>query len=119
MDMRPSWASGMRPGTSAVRRGLPTPGKGERLPEGLVRRVWDEFAKPYWRHLVAFLVAILASSGLAVLPPVLFGALIDRGVLQQDFRMVTLLALAAVAVAVAAAGRRCSSAGCRPGSASV
>jgi ATP-binding cassette, subfamily B, bacterial len=104
MDMRPSWATGMRPGTLAVRHGLPTPGRGDRLPDGLVRRVWDEFARPYWKRLVAFLVAILSSSGLAVLPPVLFGALIDHGVLQQDFRMVTLLALAAVAVAVAAAG---------------
>ncbi len=104
MDMQPRWASGMRPGTAAVRRGLAQPGKGERLPPGLVTRVWNEFARPYWKRLVAFLLAILAASGLAVLPPVLFGMLIDHGVLQEDFRMVTLLALAAVAVAIGAAG---------------
>jgi ATP-binding cassette, subfamily B, bacterial len=104
MDMRPGWATGMRPGTAAVRRGLPNPAKGQRLPDGLLRRVWDEFARPYWRRLLGFLVAILASSGLAVLPPVLFGALIDHGVLQEDFRMVSLLAAGAVGVALAAAG---------------
>jgi ATP-binding cassette, subfamily B, bacterial len=102
--MRPPWATGMRPGTAAVRRGLATPGRGQELPDGLVRRVWDEFARPYWKRLVAFLLAILVSSGLAVLPPVLFGALIDHGVLQEDLRVVTLLALAAVAIAIAAAG---------------
>jgi ATP-binding cassette, subfamily B, bacterial len=104
MDMRPSWSTGMRPGIAAVRRGIDPSGQPMRLPKGLVTRVWGEFARPYRSRLGAFLVAILVSSGLAVLPPVLFGALIDRGVLQGDFTMVTVLALAAVAVAIAAAG---------------
>jgi ATP-binding cassette, subfamily B, bacterial len=93
----------MSPGTRMVRRGAPDIAPGAKLPPGLVRRVWHDFAKPYRGRLLGFLVSIIASSGLAVLPPVLFGLLIDRAVLEGDLGMVNLLALAAVAVAVATA----------------
>ncbi len=93
----------MSPGTGMIRRGAPEIGKDTKLPPGLVRRVWEQFAKPYRGRLAAFLLTILVSSGLGVLPPVLFGMLIDRGVLAGDLGMVNLLALAAVGVALGVA----------------
>jgi ATP-binding cassette, subfamily B, bacterial len=93
----------MSPGTGMVRRGAPEIGKGTKLPPGLVRRVWEQFARPYRGRLAAFLLTIVVSSGLGVLPPVLFGLLIDRAVLEGDLGMVNLLALAAVGVAVGVA----------------
>jgi ATP-binding cassette subfamily B protein len=100
MSMNPRM---MSPGTGLVRRGGPDIGKGAKLPPGLVRRVWEEFARPYRVRLLCFLLAVIAGAGLGVLPPVLFGLLIDRAVLGGDLGMVTLLALAAVAVALATA----------------
>lgn len=91
------------PGTGMVRRGAPEITAETRLAPGLVRRVWDQFARPLRGRLAALLLAIVASSGLGVLPPVLFGLLIDRAVLERDLGMVNLLALAAVAVATATA----------------
>jgi ATP-binding cassette, subfamily B, bacterial len=93
----------MSPGTGRVRQGAPDIGKGAKLPPGLVRRVWVQFARPYRLRLLGFLLAIIATAGLAVLPPVLFGLLIDRAVLGGDLGMVNLLALAAVGVALATA----------------
>jgi ATP-binding cassette subfamily B protein len=93
----------MSPGTGMIRRGAPEIGKDTKLPPGLVRRVWEQFARPYRGRLAAFLLTILISSGLGVLPPVLFGMLIDRGVLAGDLGMVNLLALAAVGVALGVA----------------
>jgi ATP-binding cassette, subfamily B, bacterial len=93
----------MSPGTGMVRRGAPEIDASTKLAPGLVRRVWEQFARPYAGRLGALLLAIVVASGLGVLPPVLFGLLIDRAVLEGDLGMVNLLALAAVAVALASA----------------
>lgn len=93
---------GMSPGLAAVRRGAPDI-EGWRLSRDLIRRVWAQFVHPYRRRLSLFLVAILVSAGLAVVPPLLFGMLIDQAVLGGDLGRVNVLAIAAVAVAVAAA----------------
>ncbi|HWH32011.1 MAG TPA: ABC transporter ATP-binding protein [Egibacteraceae bacterium] len=93
---------GMSPGIAAVRRGAPEVG-GRRLSRELLARVWRQFVQPYRRRLALFLVAILVSAGLAVIPPVLFGMLIDHAVLDGDLGRVNVLALAAVAVAITAA----------------
>ena len=93
---------GMSPGIAAVRRGAPGI-EGRRLSRELLARVWRQFVHPYRRRLSLFLVTILASAGLAVIPPVLFGMLIDQAVLDGDLSRVNTLALAAVAVAVTAA----------------
>jgi ATP-binding cassette subfamily B protein len=94
---------GMRPGTAAVRRGLPTPDGDTKLPPGLVKRVWRQFARPYRWQLLGLLVAICAASGLAVVPTLLFRALIDRAVLPGNLRLVNLLAGLAVAAAIGTA----------------
>jgi ATP-binding cassette, subfamily B, bacterial len=93
----------MSPGTGMIRRGGPEITSSTRLQPGLVGRVWRDFARPYRGRLLFFLLAIIASSGIGVLPPILFGLLIDRAVLEGDLGMVNLLALAAVAVALATA----------------
>lgn len=103
MSMTPTGPmGGMSPGIAAVRRGAPEI-DGRRLSRQLIQRVWRQFAHPYRGRLAGFLVTILASAGLAVLPPVLFGMLIDQAVLGGDLGRVNVLALAAVGVAVTAA----------------
>lgn len=88
----------MNPGTSAIRRGAPDV-SGYRPPAGLLRRIWEEFGRPHRRRLGLFLATLLAVSGLGVLPPVLFGRIIDR-VVAEELDWVLLLAGAAVGVAV-------------------
>ncbi len=89
-------------GTAAVRRGAPDVAQ-YRPSRGLVARIWREFARPYRKRLLAFLVTLLAASGLGVLPPVIFGQLIDRGVLRNNIDVVGWLFAAAVGVALASA----------------
>jgi ATP-binding cassette, subfamily B, bacterial len=98
--------SGMGHGLSpagAIRRGEPDIEPGQRLPPGLVRRVWRDFARPHRGRLAAFMFTILVSSGLAVVPPLLFKVLIDDAILARDLGLVNLLALGAISVAVATA----------------
>lgn len=88
----------MNPGTSAIRRGAPDV-TGYRPPRGLLRRIWQEFGRPHRRRLGLFLVTLLAVSGLGVLPPVLFGRIVDA-VPRENVDAVVLLAGAAAGVAV-------------------
>ncbi len=94
---------GMRPGTAAIRRGLPVPDKDTKLPPGLVGRVWRQFARPYRPRLALLLLAICVSSALTVAPSVLFGRLVEDGVLAGNLRLVNILAGLAVLAAIAAA----------------
>ncbi len=97
MDLR-----SVSPGTGSVRRGAPDV-SGYRPDRSLVGRIWREFARPYRYRLLAFLITLLIASGLGVLPPVLFGRLIDDGVLAGDLGVVGWLFAAAVGVAVGSA----------------
>ena len=74
-----------------------------RLTHGVVRRI-VRFARPYRRLIILFLGLIVVTSALPVAQPLLFGAIIDRGVLQGDRRLLVILAstLAVLAVVQAA-----------------
>jgi ATP-binding cassette subfamily B protein len=69
----------------------------------LVKRVW-RFTRAYRKQLLVFLLVITASALLGLVPPLLFKAIIDHAIPQEDKGLVTVLALFTVAAAVAAAG---------------
>jgi ATP-binding cassette, subfamily B, bacterial len=52
------------------------------------------YARPYWGHLTGMLVAILISSGLALVSPLIFRNLIDNILPQKDLHGLTMFALA-------------------------
>ena len=72
--------------------------KGRRLAPGVIKRALG-FAAPYRGSIVAFLVATVAGSSLAVVPPLLFRRLIDHALPAESSSELTLLAAAAVGVA--------------------
>ena len=76
--------------------------RGHRVERELVRRVL-RLARPYRKLLVGFVLAVVATAGVAVVPPLLFRALLDDAVPQKDTQLVLVLALAAVALAIASA----------------
>lgn len=76
--------------------------RGKRFERDLLRRVLG-LARPYRAMLVGFVLAVIAQSVVAVIPPLLFRALLDTAVPREDQTMVTVLALAAVALAIASA----------------
>jgi ATP-binding cassette subfamily B protein len=76
--------------------------RGHRVERDLVRRVL-RLARPYRKLLVGFVLAVIATAGVAVVPPLLFRALLDDAVPQKDTQLVLALALAAVALAIASA----------------
>jgi ATP-binding cassette subfamily B protein len=69
--------TGMRPGTSRIRRGAPDVSGLRRLPKGLIRRVWWEFAWPYKAKLLLMLLAIGGAAALEVVPALLSGVVVD------------------------------------------
>ncbi len=105
MSMGPGLGGGrgMRPGTSLVRNGQ-DPATTQRLPKGLIRRVWRQFARPYRGKLVQLLVAISAASALVVVPALLIQPIVNAISSQPPgaARIVTVYALALFGVAIAA-----------------
>lgn len=84
-----------------------------KLADGTFRRVWA-FAKPYKKTIIVFLVAIITSALLALVPPFMIRAIIDDAIPNGDRRMIGVLAGVAVAAALGDAGlailqRWCSS----------
>ncbi len=72
--------------------------RGKRVERELIRRVLG-LTRPYQRALVGFLIAVILSAAVGVVPAILFRALLDDAVGSKDQTLVLVLALAAVAVA--------------------
>ena len=66
----------MMPHTGLVRSGQ-DPSKPPKLPKGIVRRVWREFAVPYRGRLILLLIAIIGASALVVVPARLLGPIVN------------------------------------------
>jgi ATP-binding cassette subfamily B protein len=66
----------------------------------LVRRVW-RFTQAYRSKISVFVLIIMASALLGILPPLLFKRIIDHAIPNQDRGMVTTLALITVGIALA------------------
>ncbi|NYH80976.1 ATP-binding cassette subfamily B protein [Actinopolyspora biskrensis] len=95
MDNGVSWAT-MRSLTrdSSVTR--------QRLPPGLAKRILG-YARPYLGVIVPFLLMVAATAVLGVVTPLLFKAIIDRGVVPGRMGVVLWLAVAVAGVALAEA----------------
>jgi ATP-binding cassette subfamily B protein len=87
--------------------------KGKRVERASVRRAW-QFARPYRTIIVWFLVAILVSALVALIPPFAFRAILDDAIPDKNRRLITILAIVVVVSALIDAGlnivqRFCSS----------
>ncbi len=69
------------------------------LTKGVLRRVL-QFARPYRGLLVFFVSMVVVTSAMAVTPPLLLKAIIDRGVIGGDRRLLMILAGVVALVAV-------------------
>ncbi|HEX7520642.1 MAG TPA: ABC transporter transmembrane domain-containing protein, partial [Acidimicrobiia bacterium] len=76
--------------------------QGKHFERDLLRRVFG-LARPYRKDLIGFLIVVVLASGVAVIPPLLFGALIGSAIPDKNKTLVTLLALGAVGLAIATA----------------
>jgi ATP-binding cassette subfamily B protein len=73
--------------------------KRERLRPDTVRRI-VAIARPYRRDITLFLALTVASSVIAVVTPLLFGYLVDEGVIPGDRSVVVLVALTVAGLAL-------------------
>jgi ATP-binding cassette subfamily B protein len=73
--------------------------KGAAIGRATVKRVW-EFARPYRRMLIGFLIIIVLEAVVGLAPPLLIKAIFDHGIAQHDEGLVTLLALFMVVAAL-------------------
>jgi len=77
--------------------------RGRKVERALLRRVFG-LARPYRRFLIGFLVAVIAAAVVTAIPPLLLRSLLDTAVPNADVTLVTVLAAAAVGLALASAG---------------
>jgi ATP-binding cassette subfamily B protein len=76
--------------------------RGRKVERDLVKRVLG-LTRPYRALLIGFVIAVIAAAGVAVLPPLLFRALLDDAVPQKNTELVLVLAIGAVVLAIASA----------------
>ena len=81
------------------RRGADIDLENAKLDRAVARRAWA-FVQPYRTMLLLYLAAIVVSSVMGVLPPLVFKRLIDDAIPSGDLGAVNLLAVAAVGIAV-------------------
>ena len=60
----------------------------------------SEYARPYWGYITLVLISIIVISLLELIPPLLFRNLIDEVIPNKDFRRLTILAIAMIALPV-------------------
>src|SRR6476660_2524070 len=72
----------------------------ERLTPGTVRRI-ARYAKPFSRHIAAFLALVVAGSVIVIANPLLMKAIIDDGIAARRQGVVIALALVIAGLAVA------------------
>jgi ATP-binding cassette subfamily B protein len=71
----------------------------QKLAPGTVRRI-VRFARPYRSLVVTLTVLLAVDAGVGVINPLLFKAIIDRGILKHDSHIVVILALIVGVIAV-------------------
>lgn len=73
--------------------------KGVQIGAETAARIW-RFARPYRRQVIGFLTAVILQAVLGLVPPLLFGSIIDRAIPNQDRRLLLIFAIAIVAAAL-------------------
>jgi len=69
------------------------------LTRSLLVRVFS-YAKPYWGHIAGMLIAILLTTGLSLLSPLIFRNMIDVVLPAKDYQRLVLLAVGLMAVPI-------------------
>ncbi|MSW20077.1 MAG: ATP-binding cassette domain-containing protein [Actinobacteria bacterium] len=77
--------------------------KGARVTGRELRRAW-RFARPYRRAIIGFLVAILLSAFVAIVPPFAFRRILDSAIPSKSHSQINILAAIVVTAALADAG---------------
>jgi len=77
--------------------------KSQKLKPGTVRRIFS-YGKPYQRQISIFLVTVVIEALLIISTPLLLRELIDKGVIPQNGKLVTQLALLVGLLAIVDAG---------------
>ena len=77
--------------------------KGKRLERSSLRRAW-QFAHPYRRTIIIFLVTIVVSALIELVPPFAFRRILDHAIPQKDRTAITILAAIVVGSALVDAG---------------
>ncbi|MEX0665362.1 MAG: ABC transporter ATP-binding protein [Acidimicrobiia bacterium] len=77
--------------------------RGKGFERALLKRVLG-LTRPYKKALVGFVIMVIASAAVGVVPALLFKALLDDAVPQGDKALVAILAFGAVALAITSAG---------------
>ncbi len=73
------------------------------ISRGVLRRVLG-YAAPYRGAIAVFLICTVVDAAAGVVPPLLFKAIIDNGVLAKDLAVVVRLSIVVAAIAVVSAG---------------
>ncbi len=73
--------------------------KGARMKRDSLRRAW-QFSAPYKWHIFGFLAAIVGAAALALAPPLLFRAILDRAIPEGNRGLITTLAVVLVIAAI-------------------
>ncbi|SFT86848.1 ATP-binding cassette, subfamily B [Actinopolyspora lacussalsi subsp. righensis] len=71
----------------------------QRLPPGLAKRILG-YARPYTRIIVPFLLVVAATAVLGVVTPLLFKAIIDRGIVPGRLNVVVWLSVGVAGIAL-------------------
>ena len=74
----------------------------QQVAAGTLRRVL-RFARPYRRALVTYLLLVLVEAAVGAANPLIFRAIIDRGILRHDTHVVVVLALVVAGLAIVSA----------------
>ena len=73
--------------------------EGAQLDRHAAARIW-RFAAPYRGLVGAFLITVVVEAVLGLVPPILFGQIIDRAIPNEDRGLLTIFAIAIVAAAL-------------------
>ena len=73
--------------------------KGVQIGTDTAARIW-RFARPYRGQVLGFLTAVIVQAVLGLVPPLLFGSIIDRAIPNEDRRLLLIFAIAIVAAAL-------------------
>ncbi len=73
--------------------------KGVQIGAETAARIW-RFASPYRGQVLGFLTAVILQAVLGLVPPLLFGSIIDRAIPNEDRRLLLIFAIAIVAAAL-------------------
>ena len=76
---------------------------GAKIGKTSIRRV-AKFARPYRRSIIGFLITIVVSSAIALLPPFMFRMIVDHAIPDSDKRRIVTLTAILVVVALGDAG---------------